>query len=64
MIEINLADIIEIPLCSDCGRLIGYDDGPADGWELEDGRVVCQKCCVHDLELIINQIIKPKGETP
>ena len=35
--------------CSDCGGPIGMDSGPIDGWELEDGRVVCQECCVSDL---------------
>lgn len=35
--------------CADCGTKIGKDDGPPDGWQLEDGRTVCQACCVKDL---------------
>jgi len=56
-IEINLSDIIEIQICADCGRPIGFDDGPPDGWQLEDKRTVCQKCCVIDTRRIIDQII-------
>lgn len=36
--------------CADCGTPLGQDDGPPDGWELEDGRKVCQACCVADLQ--------------
>lgn len=36
--------------CADCGVQIGLDDGPPDGWQLEDGRTVCQNCCVLDLK--------------
>ena len=35
--------------CADCREPIGQDDGPKDGWQLEDGRTVCQKCCGQDL---------------
>ena len=35
--------------CADCSEPIGEDDGPKDGWQLEDGRTVCQKCCGQDL---------------
>lgn len=35
-------------LCADCGEKIGEDDGPEDGWQLEDSRTVCHKCCVVD----------------
>ena len=35
--------------CADCGTRIGQDDGPPDGWQLEDGRTVCQVCCAIDL---------------
>ncbi len=38
-----------IETCNNCGGPIGEDSGPPDGWELEDGRVVCQACCVRDL---------------
>jgi len=34
--------------CADCGGAIGQDAGPADGWQLEDGRTVCHGCCVAD----------------
>jgi hypothetical protein len=36
------------PTCDDCGVEIGYDNGPRDGWQLEDGRTVCQCCCIRD----------------
>jgi len=42
--------------CADCGIKIGLDDGPPDGWQLEDGRTVCNKCCVLDTSKIINII--------
>ena len=35
--------------CANCGTLIGYDDGPPDGWQLEDGRTVCDRCCSREL---------------
>lgn len=35
--------------CADCAGPIGLDDGPKDGWQLEDGRTVCQRCCSQDL---------------
>ena len=34
--------------CHDCNGPIGKDNGPTDGWQLEDGRTVCQACCVED----------------
>lgn len=43
--------------CEDCGGPIGFDDGPPDGWQLEDGRTVCQKCCVDDTGKIIDTLI-------
>ena len=39
---------IQAKPCADCGGAIGQDSGPADGWQLEDGRTVCQRCCVID----------------
>jgi ribosomal protein S27AE len=42
--DINMAE----KSCADCGTPIGEDGGPPDGWELEDGRVVCGRCCVKD----------------
>lgn len=41
--------------CADCGGLIGADDGPEDGWVLEDGRTVCHACCVADLKRITSR---------
>jgi len=38
--------------CADCGGPIGQDSGPRDGWQLEDGRTVCQACNVADLRRI------------
>jgi len=38
--------------CADCGGPIGQDHGPRDGWQLEDGRTVCQACSVADLRRI------------
>ena len=35
--------------CSDCGAPIGQDGGPPDGWQLDDGRTVCQRCAAQDL---------------
>lgn len=43
--------------CANCGAPIGHDDGPPDGWQLEDGRTVCQKCCVLDTRRIVGKII-------
>jgi hypothetical protein len=37
------------PRCADCGGPIGQAHGPPDGWQLEDGRTVCQVCCGRDL---------------
>jgi len=44
--------------CSDCYMPFGYDEGPPEGWELEDGRIVCHKCCVLDLQETVKKIIK------
>ena len=63
MIEINLADIIEIQTCADCGRPVGFDDGPHNGWQLEDGRTVCQKCCIVDTGKTIKALIEFCKET-
>lgn len=37
--------------CDDCGDPIGQDDGPPDGWQLEDGRTVCHSCCLRDFQI-------------
>lgn len=36
--------------CADCGGVVGQDNGPPDGWQLEDGRTVCHACCVTDFK--------------
>ncbi len=36
-------------ICADCGNQITGDNEPPDGWQLEDGRTVCGKCCADDL---------------
>jgi len=43
-------------VCADCGGPIGQDDGPPDGWQLEDGRTVCQRCCVADLHKFVQLV--------
>lgn len=42
-----------VGFCADCGCVIGQDSGPHDGWQLEDGRTVCQSCCAKDLRRIV-----------
>lgn len=32
--------------CAKCSKDIGRDNGPKDGWQLENGTTVCQACCV------------------
>ena len=49
-----------LPPCADCGGPIGQDNGPSDGWQLEDGRTVCQKCCAKDLNPLANQVDEPE----
>jgi len=39
---------VVLPRCADCAGPIGVHEGPADGWQLEDGRTVCHACCVKD----------------
>lgn len=36
------------PSCAKCGQLIMGDREPPEGIELEDGRVVCGKCCAEN----------------
>jgi len=47
-IAMDTLRMIQAKPCADCGGAIGQDSGPADGWQLEDGRTVCQRCCVID----------------
>lgn len=35
-------------VCSECQGPIGQDEGPPDVWHLDDGRTVCQACCMSD----------------
>lgn len=54
-------------LCDDCKKPITTYGGSPDGWQLEDGRSVCQVCAVRDLRGTVEQImefltaIKPVG---
>jgi hypothetical protein len=43
--------------CADCGGVVGVGRGPADGWQLEDGRVVCHRCCVADTKRVVASVI-------
>lgn len=38
--------------CDDCGGPIYCGAGPLDGWQLEDGRNVCNDCSIADLRRI------------
>lgn len=35
--------------CDECGAELGLDSGPPGGWQVEDGRTLCQSCCGADL---------------
>lgn len=35
--------------CADCDAELTPENAPSDGWQLEDGRTVCTKCCAQDL---------------
>ena len=48
--------------CADCAGPIGQDAGPQDGWQLEDGRTVCQKCCRQDL-IRFADLLKAQSES-
>lgn len=45
-------------ICADCGCVIGMDSGPDDGWQLEDGRTVCQSCCVVDTRRFVDKVLQ------
>ena len=49
-----------IQLCDECGATIGNDDGPRDGWQLEDGRTVCHACCVADTRDLSMAVIEQR----
>lgn len=42
--------------CADCNGPIGQDNGPPDGWQLEDGRTVCHACCSVDTGRVFEQM--------
>lgn len=44
--------------CADCGGPIGEDKGPPDGWQLEDGRTICNECCVEDTKWMVLDLKK------
>lgn len=46
---------VVMPPCADCGGVVGQDQGPKDGWQLEDGRTVCHACCVADTKAILRR---------
>lgn len=48
---------VDMPPCADCGGIVGKDDGPPDGWQLEDGRTVCHSCAGKDLYRHVTQTI-------
>lgn len=45
-------------LCADCSTEIGRDNGPKDGWQLEDGRTVCNSCCAADTKIQVKKLIQ------
>lgn len=50
--------------CADCKREIGNVKGPRDGWQLEDGRIVCHACCVKDTRAVVEAVIKSRVASP
>ena len=48
--------------CADCGARIGDDSGPLDGWQLDDGRTVCNACCLLDLKRICYAAVTDRRE--
>lgn len=54
--EVGLSSSSDL-LCADCGCEIGRDEGPPDGWQLEDGRTVCHRCCVVDFGKVVDKKI-------
>ena len=47
--------------CADCAREIGPSERPSDGWQLEDGRTVCNECCIADMEAIVKRASEDVG---
>jgi hypothetical protein len=48
--------------CQLCGENLGKGKGPPDGWELEDGKTVCHKCCVENTIGIVKEAIHIKSK--
>lgn len=42
--------------CDDCYGPIFNGEGPPDGWQLDDGRSVCDDCCASDLRQMVESI--------
>lgn len=52
--------------CDYCDGPIGKDDGPPDGWQLDDGMTVCHACCVEDTKKnmkVYRVVTERDGET-
>jgi len=49
----NLIKSREQKYCADCGNKINQDNGPPEGWELENGRIICNSCCVINTKKMI-----------
>jgi formylmethanofuran dehydrogenase subunit E len=47
--------------CADCGGAVG-ERGPKDGWQLGDGRTVCQSCCSKHIRQLAERAIKQSHE--
>jgi len=45
--------------CSKCASPLGNDNGPPEGWQLEDGRTVCHACCLQSTKSFIWKIKNP-----
>jgi hypothetical protein len=52
----------DVGWCADCGGRIGQDNGPSDGWQLEDGRTVCHACCGADTKRVCDEMISLYGK--
>ena len=49
-------------LCADCGCPIGIQKNePPSGWQLEDGRTVCQACWVYNIRLFCELLVNTSG---
>ena len=55
--RLRSGSVAEPLICADCGRPAAGPPGPLDGWQLEDGRTVCDACCVADLKRLTSLLI-------